>query len=270
MALITTTDTATVVRLAEAAVAAEPVANTVYGSIASGAQQSDAAPWAAHPSGSPLVLAARSQPYTTVGFTTGWTDLAPVSDAIGRLDPAAAGVAGPPATVSAVADGLGLPVTRQMDERLFRLDELVPPRPVVGSARIAGDGDARWLARWYVDFAVEAFGRLPPGFDATLMVERGVVQSRCWIWSDGGGAPRSFAVAHAAVHGVSRIGPVYTPPDARGRGFGSAATAAATADILGRGDVACLYTDLANATSNKIYQDLGFRRVLDRTTVRFD
>jgi predicted GNAT family acetyltransferase len=34
--------------------------------------------------------------------------------------------------------------------------------------------------------------------------------------------------------------------------------------------VPCLYTDLANPTSNKIYQALGYRRVLDRTSLRFD
>jgi hypothetical protein len=108
-----------------------------------------------------------------------------------------------------------------MDERLFRLEELVAPPATDGAARLAGEDDAPWLAEWYVSFAVEAFGRLPPGFDAAQMVQRGVRRSRCWIWSDAG-------------------------------------------------DVACLYTDLANPTSNKIYQAIGYRPVLDRTTVRFD
>jgi predicted GNAT family acetyltransferase len=62
---------------------------------------------------------------------------------------------------------------------------------------------------------------------------------------------------------------VYTTPEARGRGYGSAATAAATRDILAAGAVPCLYTDLANATSNKIYQALGYYPVVDRTLVRF-
>jgi predicted GNAT family acetyltransferase len=69
---------------------------------------------------------------------------------------------------------------------------------------------------------------------------------------------------------VSRIGPVYTPPEHRGHGFASSVTAAASRDILDAGDIACLYTDLANPTSNRIYQALGYRRVLDRLTVRFD
>ena len=270
MPLISTTDPAQVVRLAESLAAADPVANTVFASIAFGVTQDDSAPWAAHASGASSILAARSQRHTTVAFTPGWVDLAEVVDAMLALDPPPAGVAGPPATVAQVVDRLALPATSRMDERLFRLDELIPPRPTAGGARLATEDDAPWLAHWYTDFAVDAFGRTPPGFDASRMVERGVTRSRCWIWSDASGQPVSFAVAHPPVGGVSRIGPVYTPPEHRGHGFASSVTAAASRDILDAGDIACLYTDLANPTSNRIYQALGYRRVLDRLIVRFD
>ncbi|MHB8246554.1 MAG: GNAT family N-acetyltransferase [Acidimicrobiales bacterium] len=46
----------------------------------------------------------------------------------------------------------------------------------------------------------------------------------------------------------------------RRHGFGSAVTAAATAAALGAGaDHVVLYTDLSNATSNAIYQAIGYR-----------
>jgi predicted GNAT family acetyltransferase len=63
---------------------------------------------------------------------------------------------------------------------------------------------------------------------------------------------------------------VYTPPAQRGHGYGSAVTAAAARDILGCEAIPCLYTDLANPTSNKIYQAIGFVPVSDRVEVRFD
>jgi predicted GNAT family acetyltransferase len=268
MTLVIATDAATVAGLADALVEREPVAYTVFGSIAKAVRDSDAAPWAAYPAGSPSVLAARSQPFTTVGFSEEWTDVTEVSEEIAALDPRPVGISGPPGPVAEVHRRLGTPVTGRMDERLFRLDELVAPVAPEGFARLATLADAGWLARWYTDFAVEAFGRTPPGFDAAM--ERRIMRSRCWIWVGADGLPRSIAVAQSPVVGVSRIGPVYTPPDARGRGYGSAATAAASRDILDAGDVACLYTDLANPTSNKIYQQLGYRAVLDRATVRFD
>lgn len=72
------------------------------------------------------------------------------------------------------------------------------------------------------------------------------------LWEDGG-TPVSMAMLRAPSAGVSRIGPVFTPSDARGRGHGSAVTAAAAklAKDAGVDDVVLL-ADLANPTSNAI------------------
>lgn len=69
---------------------------------------------------------------------------------------------------------------------------------------------------------------------------------------------------------MSRIGPVYTPTDQRGRGYASAVTAAASAHALAQGAAeVLLYTDLANPTSNSIYQQIGYRPVEDCLTLDF-
>ena len=61
-----------------------------------------------------------------------------------------------------------------------------------------------------------------------------------------------------------RVGPVYTPPDGRRRGYAEAVTAAVTARALARGRRFCfLFTDLANPTSNGIYRRIGYRPVCD-------
>ena len=266
MALSITTDAGTVADLAQALVNRDPVAYTVFGSISEAVRDSAVAPWAARPDSAPDVLAARSQAHTPVAFSDGWTDVGDLVGAVRALGPV--GIAGPPETVAEVQRALDLPITHRMDERLFRLDELIPPPGTDGAARLATGADADWLSPWYLAFAVEAFGAVPAGFEPAM--SRRIVRSRIWIWSDRAGRPRSFAVAQRPVAGVARIGPVYTPPEARGHGYGSAATAAASRDVLEAGFVPCLYTDLANPTSNKIYQALGYRPVLDRTSLRFD
>nr|WP_231924447.1 GNAT family N-acetyltransferase [Micromonospora chokoriensis] len=63
--------------------------------------------------------------------------------------------------------------------------------------------------------------------------------------------------------GVARIGPVYTPPAQRGRGWASNAVAEVSRRIQADGARVCLYTDQANLTSNKIYAALGYRPVVD-------
>ena len=77
-------------------------------------------------------------------------------------------------------------------------------------------------------------------------------------------------VGSATPNGV-RIGPVFTPSEFRGRGYATALVATVTRDQLSRGHEFCfLHTDLANPTSNKIYQLLGYRPVEDRLMILFD
>jgi predicted GNAT family acetyltransferase len=68
-----------------------------------------------------------------------------------------------------------------------------------------------------------------------------------------------------------RIGPVYTPPELRRRGYASALTAELSAQLLAGGLRYCfLYTDLANPTSNRIYQAIGYELVCDSADYAFD
>jgi predicted GNAT family acetyltransferase len=56
----------------------------------------------------------------------------------------------------------------------------------------------------------------------------------------------------------------------RGRGYGSAATAAVSREALATGaDEVLLYTDLANPVSNSIYQRIGYQPVEDRVLLAF-
>ena len=74
----------------------------------------------------------------------------------------------------------------------------------------------------------------------------------------------------APAAGVSRIGPVFTPVGPRGNGYGSAVTAAAAqlAHRSGTADVV-LFADLANPSSNAIYQRIGFEAVADSVRIDF-
>jgi hypothetical protein len=270
MPVATTTDPDEVRRRCDEVVALDPVVHTVFGTIAEWTAREGASVWAAYPADPSATLAARSRTDTPVALTGGWggDDVRALAELLAALDPPPTSIAGPVDTVDEVARLFGRPVTRRMSERLFRLDELVEPSGVAGRARRAAPDDADLLIGWYSDFEVEALGRPMPGQDR--LVREGIASGGCWLWLDGAGEPVSFAQRRAVVAGAARIGPVYTPSTLRGHGYGSAATAAATRDILADGAVACLYTDLANPTSNKIYQALGYRPVLDRTMVSYD
>ena len=85
------------------------------------------------------------------------------------------------------------------------------------------------------------------------------------LW-EAAGQPVSLAGLSRPVAGQARLGPVYTPPGLRGRGYGGAVTWAVSRAALDAGITGVvLFTDLANPTSNALYQRLGYRPVADRT-----
>lgn len=67
-----------------------------------------------------------------------------------------------------------------------------------------------------------------------------------------------------------RVGPVYTPPDSRGNGYATHLVADMSQWLLDGGRKFCfLYTDLANPTSNAIYERIGYRMVVESADVTF-
>ena len=90
-------------------------------------------------------------------------------------------------------------------------------------------------------------------------------------WFDPSGTAVSTASINRVVPGGAAISLVYTPPEHRGHGYGAAVTAATSKAVLDQGgSFCCLYTDLANPISNKIYARIGYRPVQDTAHLRFD
>jgi predicted GNAT family acetyltransferase len=151
--------------------------------------------------------------------------------------------------------------------RLFRLEQLTPPDPSPpGAARVATAADRGLLESWLAAFRQELADLGGPG---TGLIEDRISHGGLTLW-EAGGAPVSLAGCSRPAEAVVRLGPVYTPAEHRGRGYGGAVTAAVSRAALaaGAGHVV-LFTDLANRTSNALYHRLGYRPVEDRLVLRF-
>ncbi|MFG1945531.1 GNAT family N-acetyltransferase [Nonomuraea sp. NPDC048826] len=169
---------------------------------------------------------------------------------------------GPVEVTREVQHALGSP-GRVLPERLYRLGTLTVPQ-APGRGRPATGDDVPLLAGWTRAFFDEV---ALEGGDIMSRVTRRVAAGELFLWEDGG-EPVSMAGLSVAVGGVCRVAPVYTPPARRRRGYGAAVTAhVCTVGLAERCDQIVLFTDLANPTSNAVYQSIGFEPVADYAQV---
>jgi GNAT superfamily N-acetyltransferase len=146
--------------------------------------------------------------------------------------------------------------------RLYLLGDLVPPA-VPGRARLGTASDRDLLISWLIAFAADVDE--PVGSPAET-ADAGLRQRHYSFW-EVDGEPFATAGVRQSAGGVVRVGPVYTPPGRRGRGYGSAVTAAVSA--AARPHEVVLFADLCNPTSNSIYRKIGYQPVEDRQIYEF-
>jgi len=156
--------------------------------------------------------------------------------------------------------------TLRRSERLYRLGTLTVPEPAPpGRARVATEQDRVQLARWWREFS-EHIGEGAHRDGADDRIAYGGVT----LWETPDGTPVSMAGVTPPIAGQVRVGPVYTPAHLRGHGYAGAATAEISRTALASGvDEVLLFTDLANPTSNGLYQRIGYRPVADFATYDF-
>lgn len=164
-----------------------------------------------------------------------------------------------------------------VSQGIYQLDSVVPPPRPAGSSRVADESDHDLLVRWFEAFRDEVVHVGGPGrHEAARAIDRRFATpgSGFLLWEDGG-EPVSLAGWGGRTPNGIRIGPVYTPPELRGRGYATALTAELSqrlldGDLYPGGRRFCfLYTDLANPTSNAIYERIGYRLVCRSEELRF-
>ncbi|NEB04909.1 GNAT family N-acetyltransferase [Streptomyces sp. SID13726] len=157
---------------------------------------------------------------------------------------------------------VAVPYQRQ---RLYRLGELSVPRPApAGRARIAGPGDRELLVRWFGEFVRDIGEDEKDPVRAGSWADTRLAYDGVALWEAPDGTPVSMAGLTPLVAGQIRVAPVYTPAPLRGRGHAGAVTAEVSRVARERGaEEVLLFTDLANPTSNGLYQRIGYRPVAD-------
>jgi predicted GNAT family acetyltransferase len=160
------------------------------------------------------------------------------------------------------------------NQGVYALERVQPLPPAQGSRRAATADDHALVMDWMIAFGDEVLEESDPGrtearnFVAERLGADGTGGFE--LWEDGGEVVSLSGWGGPTPNGI-RIGPVYTPPELRGRGYATTLVAELSQSLLDAGRRFCfLYTDLANPTSNAIYERIGYVRTCEAAMVAFE
>ena len=154
----------------------------------------------------------------------------------------------------------------KMAQRIFQIEQVQLSEQVDGYLRVGTENDRELLKSWYDAFSLEALGKIEP--DGERWVERQLEKGTAFFWEDK--VTVSIACHIRSTPNGAGISMVYTPSEYRKKGYASACVAALSQKLLEKGYKYCfLFTDLANPTSNHIYQKIGYQPVGDYNCYSF-
>jgi predicted GNAT family acetyltransferase len=160
----------------------------------------------------------------------------------------------------------------RMAQGVYAVRKARPPDGVPGQLRFADASDRQLLVDWTLAFEAESIPADAPHQNVEEFVSRRLASDTGGyaLWEDAG-EPLSFSgYGGSTPHGI-RIGPVYTPPELRRRGYASALVGRLSRHLLDGGlDYCFLYTDLGNPTSNRVYQNVGYELVCESADYAFE
>jgi len=149
-----------------------------------------------------------------------------------------------------------------MSLRAYELRKVAELEYPSGEMRIAEEKDALIVAEMHNAMRQELVAQ--PGNAATVeSALKTIRQQRTFFWVVDGEVVSITNAVRPQIKGICISG-VYTPPECRRRGYARALVAEVSKEMLSRGfELTNLFTDLANPTSNKIYQEVGYKAVCD-------
>lgn len=181
------------------------------------------------------------------------------------------GVLAPAAVSLAFAEAwqreTGRPYHAGMRERVYELRQVNQISWPSGSLQLAEETHiplvTKWLTGFYKDVGLT--------HELTYPEERAtelIGNKKLYFWQDN--QPVSMAISSRPTTNGITVTLVYTPPEFRRSGYATACVAALSQLLLDEGYQYCtLFTDLANPTSNHIYQEIGYKPRADFDEYRF-
>ncbi|GAC1401765.1 MAG: GNAT family N-acetyltransferase [Candidatus Velthaea sp.] len=162
------------------------------------------------------------------------------------------------------------PVISRAHQPLYALQPAALVRDSAAGVRPATLDEAELVAEHSAQMMLGELGYDPrvnrSGF--TAAVRRAIAQGSWWVWLVEGELRFQCNVG-ARTRATAQIQGVWTPPEARGRGYATAALGAIARELLETNATLSLHVNDFNRTAIALYERLGFVRVGELSTLLF-
>lgn len=150
-----------------------------------------------------------------------------------------------------------------MDQKIYQLNEVLLPSNLQGKLINARLDHTELVGKWLFEFSCESLPHEPTTLENSTEFAKQKINN-CDVYLLQSLADELVSmnfVGRPTDHGIT-VSAVYTPKVFRRKGYASAIVAKTSQLMIQNGRKFCvLYTDMANPTSNKIYQKIGYKEV---------
>ncbi|TGB02681.1 GNAT family N-acetyltransferase [Halobacillus salinus] len=147
-----------------------------------------------------------------------------------------------------------------MRQGIYKLEKLATPPDREGNFVRAEKSDLALAKKWFLQYGKEV-GEAHIEEQASDLATDMIEKEKMFFWTVNG-IPVSMACRARETLNGATINAVFTPDEHKRKGYGSLVTYHLSKYLLEKGFLFCsLYTDMDNATSNSIYQKIGYRWV---------
>ena len=166
----------------------------------------------------------------------------------------------------------GMTFETTMSQRIYELMAVNPDIQKPGVVRLLDEKDMPFFPYWAEAFhAAESYGKTEMSIPHDAEKYRYRLSAKKLYVLEDNGIPVSMAGFTREMQTAIGVAFVYTPPYYRGKGYATSCVAQISQIALKKGFTKCvLYTDLANPTSNSIYQKIGYTPICDSLMLKFN
>lgn len=166
----------------------------------------------------------------------------------------------------------GITFKTTMSQRIYELTVVNPDIQKIGTVRLLDEKDLHFFPYWAEAFSAAGhYGQtkmfIPQEKEPYLYR---IASKKLYILENDNGIPVSMAGYTRELQTAIGVAFVYTPPYECRKGYATSIVAQISQLALDQGFTKCvLYTDLANPTSNSIYQKIGYKPICDSLQLEF-